>query len=112
VVISNVPGPRRQLYALGAKVLTHYPVSIPTHTQAVNITVQSYVDQLFFGITACAQALPDAGMLRNDMLAAFVELKERVLKTPAVFTPRERAIEERLPPLGTRAVAEVKSRAA
>jgi WS/DGAT/MGAT family acyltransferase len=99
MVVSNVPGPRRQLYAQGARMLTHYPVSIPAHTQGVNVTVQSYLDQLFFGITACAQTLPDAGTFRNDMLAAFVELKERVLKTPAVFTPRERAIQEGLPPL-------------
>lgn len=105
-VVSNVPGPREQLYSLGARVLTHYPVSIPAHTQGMNITVQSYLDQMFFGITACAKALPDADVLRNDMLAAFIELKARVLKSPAVFTPRERArvVEERLlKPLGTAA---------
>jgi diacylglycerol O-acyltransferase / wax synthase len=91
VVVSNVPGPRKQLYSLGARVLTHYPVSIPAHTQAVNITVQSYLNDMYFGITACAKALPDADMLRTDMLNAFAELKERVLRQPAVFTPRERS---------------------
>jgi hypothetical protein len=60
-VISNVPGPRQTMYSLGSRVLTHYPVSIPTHGQGVNITVQSYTDTLYFGITACAQALPEAG---------------------------------------------------
>ncbi len=74
VVVSNVPGPRQQLYSCGAKVLTHYPVSIPAHTQAVNITVQSYKDEMFYAITACAKALPDADLLRDDMLAAFEEL--------------------------------------
>lgn len=103
LVLSNVPGPRQQLYSLGAKVLTHYPVSIPAHTMGVNITVQSYTDQLFIGITACARALPDADLLRNDMLEAFAALKERVLKTPAVLAPRDRAGAEHLPPLGTRA---------
>ncbi|MEQ8857885.1 MAG: wax ester/triacylglycerol synthase family O-acyltransferase [Pseudomonadales bacterium] len=105
-VVSNVPGPRQQLYSLGARVLTHYPVSIPAHTQGMNITVQSYLDQMFFGITACAKALPDADVLRNDMLAAFVELKARVLKAPAAFPPRERAraVGERpLKPLGATA---------
>ncbi|MFU8815920.1 MAG: WS/DGAT/MGAT family O-acyltransferase [Pseudomonadales bacterium] len=92
VVVSNVPGPREQLYSLGAKVLTHYPVSIPAHTQGANITVQSYQGQLFFAITACARALPDAAVLRDDMLAAFAELKERVLKTPATLVPRERSV--------------------
>jgi hypothetical protein len=71
-----VPGPQQQLYCAGARVLTHYPVSIPAHGQAVNITVQSYAGQLFFAITACARALPDADLLRNDILAAFAELME------------------------------------
>ena len=75
VVVSNVPGPQVQLYACGAKMLTHYPVSIPAHTQAVNITVQSYNGALYFGVTACASALPDADVLRADMLAAFEELR-------------------------------------
>lgn len=79
MVVSNVPGPRKALYSLGGRVLTHYPVSIPAHGQAVNVTVQSYVDQLFFGVTGCARALPDAGLLRDDMLAAFAELTEAVL---------------------------------
>ena len=96
MVISNVPGPREQLYSLGAKVLTHYPVSIPAHTQGANITVQSYMGQLFFGITACARALPDSDVLRDDMLAAFAELKDRVLKAPTALVPRERAQEPAL----------------
>ncbi|MEZ5560502.1 MAG: wax ester/triacylglycerol synthase family O-acyltransferase [Pseudomonadales bacterium] len=80
VVVSNVPGPRQQLYSLGARVLTHYPVSIPAHGQGLNITVQSYQQQLFFGITACRRAVPDADALRDDMLAAFMELASLVLR--------------------------------
>lgn len=74
VVVSNVPGPQQQLYLAGARVLTHYPVSIPAHGQAVNITVQSYAGMLYFAITACARALPDADRLRDDILAGFEEL--------------------------------------
>lgn len=96
VVVSNVPGPRQQLYSLGARMLSHHPVSIPAHTQGVNITVQSYIDQMCFAITACAAALPDPQCLRDDMLDAFAALKQQVLKTPAVFTPRERQA-QRLP---------------
>jgi hypothetical protein len=80
------------MYSLGSRVLTHYPVSIPTHGQGVNITVQSYTDTLYFGITACAQALPEAGALRDDLLAAFAELKARVLKEPTALTRRERPL--------------------
>ncbi|MEQ8483626.1 MAG: wax ester/triacylglycerol synthase family O-acyltransferase [Pseudomonadales bacterium] len=91
VVISNVPGPRQQLYSLGARVLTHYPVSIAAHTQAVNITVQSYRDELFVGITACARALPDADLLRDDLLAAFLELKSSLLPASEAATARPAA---------------------
>ncbi|MEM9620912.1 MAG: wax ester/triacylglycerol synthase family O-acyltransferase [Pseudomonadota bacterium] len=75
VVISNVPGPRKVLYSNGARVLSHYPVSIPAQGMAVNITVQSYAQQLFFGITACARAVPDADRLRDDLLAEFSALE-------------------------------------
>lgn len=92
VVISNVPGPREQMYVLGGRMLTHYPVSIPAHGQGVNITVQSYVDHMFFAVTGCAKALPDADALRDDMLEAFLELKKPLLdKVPAKFQPREKA---------------------
>ena len=77
LVVSNVPGPNVPLYMAGARVLTHYPVSIPAHSQAVNVTVQSYGGQLFFAVTACATALPDADALRDDLLAAYDELKAR-----------------------------------
>ena len=87
VVVSNVPGPRSQLYSNGARVLTHYPVSIPAHGQGVNITVQSYMDQLFFAITACAKALPDAELLRDDMLAAFEALQMAI--APAAAAQQE-----------------------
>lgn len=75
VVISNVPGPREMLYSNGARMLTHYPVSIPTQGIGLNITVQSYCGTLYFGLTACRKALPDAPLLRDDMMSAYRELK-------------------------------------
>ena len=74
VVVSNVPGPREPLYSNGARMLTHYPVSIPAHGQGVNITVQSYLDKLYVGITACAKALPDVGAFRDDLVAEYEAL--------------------------------------
>lgn len=57
VLISNVPGPQFPLYVAGARMATFYPVSIPYHGSAVNITVQSYAGSLEWGITACQRAL-------------------------------------------------------
>ena len=79
VVISNVPGPGNTLFCNGAKMLTHYPVSIPAHGAGLNITVQSYARRLYFGVTACATALPDAAQLRDDMVEAYLELRQLLL---------------------------------
>ena len=61
VTISNVPGPPMPLYCAGAKVTALHPVSIPAHGAALNITVQSYMDALNFGLTADRRAVPDVG---------------------------------------------------
>jgi hypothetical protein len=55
--ISNVPGIPIPLYLAGARMTHFYPVSIPYHGVALNITVQSYAGQLEFGLTACRRAL-------------------------------------------------------
>jgi len=57
VAISNVPGPPMTLYMAGAKMVHYYPVSIPYHGIALNITVQSYAGWLEFGLTACRRVL-------------------------------------------------------
>ena len=57
VAISNVPGPPMPLYMAGARMLHYYPVSIPSHGMALNMTVQSYAGSLEFGLTACRRAL-------------------------------------------------------
>jgi WS/DGAT/MGAT family acyltransferase len=57
VAISNVPGPPMTLYMAGAKMVHYFPVSIPYHGSALNITVQSYAGSLEFGLTACRRIL-------------------------------------------------------
>ena len=59
VVISNVPGPRERLYWNGARLDGMYPISIPTHGLAVNITATSYAGSLDFGIVACRRTVPN-----------------------------------------------------
>lgn len=57
VLISNVPGPPMPLYVAGGRMVRYYPVSIPYHGSALNITVQSYAGLLDLGITACRRVL-------------------------------------------------------
>ncbi|WP_027008475.1 WS/DGAT/MGAT family O-acyltransferase [Conexibacter woesei] len=68
VVISNVPGPRRPLYAAGARLEHYYPVSVIMEGQGLNITVQSYLDRLDFGLVACPELVPDV----DDLLKAIL----------------------------------------
>lgn len=64
VIISNVPGAPMSLYAAGAELQHLYPVSIPTHGMALNITVQSYRDELDFGLIAGANVLNDTELAK------------------------------------------------
>ncbi|MDM0117859.1 wax ester/triacylglycerol synthase family O-acyltransferase [Variovorax sp. J22R133] len=57
VLISNVPGPTAPLHVAGARMTSFYPVSIPYHGSALNITVQSYAGSLDIGFTACRRIL-------------------------------------------------------
>ncbi|MGB3501524.1 MAG: wax ester/triacylglycerol synthase family O-acyltransferase [Mesorhizobium sp.] len=75
LTISNVPGPPIPVFCAGAKVVAMYPVSIPVHGIALNITVQSYVDRLDFGITADRKAVPDADAMADLFAPALAELK-------------------------------------
>ena len=81
LVISNVPGPNVALYLAGAKMVTYYPVSIVTHSLALNVTVQSYNGSLDFGLIACRKVMPDLPELGKYMQKSFEEM---LAFTPAV----------------------------
>jgi WS/DGAT/MGAT family acyltransferase len=83
VAISNIPGPRHQLYSNGAKMVGLFPVSLPMQGVGAILTVMGYLDFLDFSITAATTAMPEPQELRDDMLAAFLELSELVLDRPA-----------------------------
>jgi WS/DGAT/MGAT family acyltransferase len=78
VTVSNVPGPREQLYWNGAPLEGMYPLSIVTHGQALNITVTSCGDSLDFGIVACRRSVPSAQRLIDHLDEALVELERSV----------------------------------
>ena len=76
VVISNVPGPRQTMYCVGAPATHYFPVSIPYHGCALNITVQSYLDQLDFGLIACSDVVPDAQRIADFIADDFAALRQ------------------------------------
>jgi WS/DGAT/MGAT family acyltransferase len=68
LVISNVPGPNKQVYLKGAKMTAYYPVSVVTDGQGLNITVQGYLGGLHFGLIACRELVPDVDKLTEYLV--------------------------------------------
>jgi diacylglycerol O-acyltransferase len=58
LIISNVPGPRTTQYFNGMRLLGTYPLSIPIDGMALNITCNSYADDMAFGLTGCRRTVP------------------------------------------------------
>ncbi len=75
VIISNVPGPRKPMFVAGVAATHYFPVSIAYHGCVLNITVQSYLDHLEFGVMADRDAVPDAQVIANLLIEEFEILK-------------------------------------
>src|SRR5208282_5461314 len=76
VAISNVPGPKQTMYCVGAPATHYFPVSIPYHGCALNITVQSYLDQLDFGLIACSETVPGAQSIADFIVEDFAAMRK------------------------------------
>ncbi len=80
LTISNVPGPNVPVYLAGARLIAHYPVSVVTDGQGLNVTVIGYLGQLHFGLVSCRELVPDidtlAGYLPEE-LALLVEAADK-----------------------------------
>ena len=74
LAITNVPGPQSPLYAAGARMVRTYPVPplLPGQTLAIGVT--SYDGQVFYGITADRDLVPDADVLGQCISEALDEL--------------------------------------
>lgn len=79
VVISNVPGPEQPLYFRGARLEASYPMSIPVHGQALNITCTSYAGMVCFGFTGCRDTVPHLQRLAVYCGEALPDLEDAVL---------------------------------
>jgi len=85
LTISNVPGPNVPAYLCGAKLIAHYPVSVVTDGQGLNITLVGYLGKLHFGLVVCRELIPDIDVLAGylvDDLALLVEAAEKRAARP------------------------------
>src|SRR5262249_25078458 len=85
VTLSNVPGPNVPVYLCGAKLLAHYPLSVITAGQGLNITLVGYLGKLHFGLTSCRELVPDL-----DTLASYL-VDELELQAKAASPQPDRA---------------------
>jgi WS/DGAT/MGAT family acyltransferase len=74
LVVTNVPGPQQPLYADGARMLATFPVVPLAKTQAVSIGLTSYDGQVFYGLNADRDAMPDIDVLAQCIVDAVAEL--------------------------------------
>ncbi len=82
VVVSNVFFSRTPIYIARARIEHVYPMSIPVHGQALNITVHGYVDGLDFGLMAAANVIPNVSHL-TELLTDELDELERAYDSAA-----------------------------
>ncbi|MDT5146187.1 MAG: diacylglycerol O-acyltransferase / wax synthase, partial [Mycobacterium sp.] len=75
LVISNVPGPREQLYSGGARLDGNYPLSAILDGQALNITMVSNADNLDFGLVGCRRSVPHLQRLLAHLESSLKDLE-------------------------------------
>jgi diacylglycerol O-acyltransferase / wax synthase len=81
LIVSNFPGPPFPLYCAGARMVAAYPMGPLGLGTALNITVQSYLDTLWFGIVACPEVVPEPETLAAGIQDAVRDLgKEPALR--------------------------------
>jgi WS/DGAT/MGAT family acyltransferase len=77
LTITNVPGPRHELYLLGARMVELNPMCPIGNRLTLNIAVESYVDKLSIGLVADADANPDLDILAAGICDSLEELLAR-----------------------------------
>jgi diacylglycerol O-acyltransferase / wax synthase len=81
--ISNVPGPNVPVYLCGAKLLAHYPVSVITDGQGLNITLIGYLGRLNFGLVSCRELVPDIEVLADYLVEELDMLLKAASQRPS-----------------------------
>ena len=101
LVITNVPGPQRSLFAAGSRMLAAYPVVPLTKGQALSVGLISYDGGVYFGLYADRDALPDLDVLVACLNESMDELLARCERSrPTLRSVRGKA--ERTPRRGAR----------
>src|SRR5574337_908976 len=75
LLITNVPGPQRQMYVCGAKLLDVYMVPPLLPNKVLSISVVSYNGTMYYGVNADRKPMNDVGMVPVLLDEALAELR-------------------------------------
>jgi diacylglycerol O-acyltransferase len=75
MVSTNVPGPQVPLYAMGKRMIAYYPYVPVGYAVGCGCAIMSYDQNLYFGLTADTQAMPDVEKLNEALVQSFIELR-------------------------------------
>ncbi len=92
MVVTNVPGPPRPLYLLGARMLEAYPMVPLGVNQGLGIALFSYAGTLHWGFNADWDVVPDLHDFVADVAAAFAELSEAARTAPPLKRARRQPV--------------------
>jgi diacylglycerol O-acyltransferase len=90
-IVSNFPGPAFPLFFSGARMVAAYPMGPVMDSAPLNITVQSYMGTLFFGLVACRDAVPDLWDVAEYLDDALNELSKAAVTAGPGGRPGETA---------------------
>ncbi|MGB3771269.1 MAG: wax ester/triacylglycerol synthase family O-acyltransferase [Rhodococcus sp. (in: high G+C Gram-positive bacteria)] len=76
VIISNVPGPKTEMYWNGARLDGVYPASIVLDGQALNITLATNADHVNFGLVGDRRSVPSLQRMLTHLDTALEELEK------------------------------------
>jgi hypothetical protein len=82
LIVTNVPGPDVQLYALGARMLQAFPLVPLVGNQGLGVAALSYLDQLNLGLLADPTVCPDLDSFCEGVDEAFRALALGVEPSP------------------------------
>lgn len=78
LVVTNVPGPQQPLYAVGARMLSSYPVIPLAKSQSLAVGLTSYDGGVYYGLNADRDAMGDLSVLAQCITESLAELREAV----------------------------------
>ncbi|WP_216694966.1 WS/DGAT/MGAT family O-acyltransferase [Dietzia psychralcaliphila] len=76
LIISTVPGPRKPLYFLGARITHMHPFGPLLHGAGLSVTSVSIDGHLDLGVISCEHLVPDPAVIARGIEAALDELVE------------------------------------